>query len=101
MPDIFLILAMIFALIVGLLFFVPDRKLLNFVDYGPGDAARRLNRYAAVRLLIPMLVNLGCSAVAGRRPELTVPLIFLTPLSVLCVVLWVGVGSRRFAALET
>ena len=97
MHDIFLVLALVFVLVAGLLFFAPHRKLLNFVDYGPGGAVRRLNRYAAVRLLIPLLVNLGCHFMAARRPELTVPLVFLTPLSVLCVVVWVGIGSRRFA----
>ena len=49
MQDIFLVLALVFALVAALLFFAPDRKLLNFVDYGPNDAVRRLNRYAAVR----------------------------------------------------
>lgn len=100
MPDIFLILALIFALIAGLLFFAPGWRLLNFVDYGPGDAVRRLNRYAAIRLLIPLLVSLGCRFVAARRPELTVPLIFLVPFSVMCVVVWVGVGAGRMAALD-
>jgi len=100
MPDIFLILALVFAFIVGLLFFAPGWRLLNFVDYGPGDAVRRLNRYAAIRLLIPLLVTLGCRFVAARRPELTVPLIFLIPLSVMCVVVWVGAGAGRMAAQD-
>jgi len=100
MQDIFLVLALVFAFVAALLFFAPHRKLLNFVDYGPNDAVRRLNRYAAVRLLIPLLVNLGCHFVAARRPELTVPLVFLTPLSVLCVVVWVGVGAGRMAAQD-
>lgn len=97
MPDIFLILALIFAVIAGLLFFAADRKLLNFVDYGQGEAVRRLNRYAALRMLVPVAVSLLCSVIAGARPALTVPLLFLTPIAVLCVVVWVGVGAGRLA----
>ena len=60
MPEIFLIIACILAFIVVLLRFAPQRRVLNFVDYGSDGAVERLNRYAAARLALPIVVNLGC-----------------------------------------
>jgi hypothetical protein len=82
-------------IIVALLYFAPDRKLLNFVDYGSENAVRRLNRYAAVRLLLPVTVNIGCAYIAWILPKLTVPLLFLTPVSILCVVVWINTGTKQ------
>ena len=96
MPDIFLIFASLLALVVALLYFASNRKLLNFVDYGSPDAVRRLNRYAAGRLLLPVCVNLGCAYLAAIRPGLTVPLVFLTPVSILGAVIWINAGVQRF-----
>ena len=95
MPDIFPLFALLFAGIAALLFFAPERRILNFVDYGDAEAVRRLNRYAAPRMLIPAAVNLGCAVAAHLHPALSLPLIFLTPLSVLGVVMWVGIGAGR------
>jgi hypothetical protein len=89
-PEIFVLLAVPMAALSALLYVAPGRKLLNFVDYGAPDAVRRLNRYAAVRLLLPVAVNLVCAYIAALRPGLTVALVFLTPLSILCVVIWIG-----------
>ncbi len=98
MPDIFLIFACVLLAICALLYFVPHLKLLNFVDYGAPADIVRLNRYAAVRLLFPVLVNVVCSYVASRRPGLMMPLIFLTPLSILGVVIWISAGTNRLRA---
>lgn len=95
MPGLFLTLAFLLAVLVALLYFAPGWKLLNFVEYGAPDAVRRLNRYAAVRLLLPVLVNAGCAWLAALRPGLTVPLVFLTPLSILGAVIWINAGARR------
>lgn len=97
MPDIFLVIAALLALLAGLPFCAPDRRLLNFVDYGTGDAVRRLNRHAALRMLLPVAVNLGCALLARMHPQWSVPLLFLTPLSVLGVVLRVGVIAGRMS----
>ncbi|WP_313706716.1 hypothetical protein [Massilia sp.] len=95
MPDIFPVFALLFAGIAALLFFAPERRILNFVDYGDAEAVRRLNRYAAPRMLVPAVVNVGCAVTAHLHPALSPPLVFLTPLSVLCVVVWVGLGAGR------
>jgi hypothetical protein len=96
MPGIFLVLALLLTVLVALLYFASSRKLLNFVDYGSPDAVRRLNRYAAGRLLLPVCVNAGCAYLAAIRPGLTVPLIFLTPVSILGAVIWINAGIQRF-----
>lgn len=92
----FLLLAAIFLLLAAVLYAAPRRKLLNFVHY-PAQQAQvaRLNRYAALRLALPALVNLGCAWAVSHRPALMVPLVFLTPLSVLGVVVWIAAGIRR------
>jgi len=95
----FLLLAAIFLFLAVVLYAAPGRKLLNFVHYpaAPAEVAR-LNRYAALRLAVPALVNLGCAWAVAERPQLMVPMIFLTPLSALAVVVWIAAGARRFGA---
>ncbi|HBZ06141.1 MULTISPECIES: hypothetical protein [Massilia] len=95
MPNIFAVFALLFTGIAALLFFAPERRLLNFVDYGDAAAVRRLNRHAAPRMLVPAAVNVGCAIAAHLHPTLSVPLVFLTPLSVLGVVAWIGIGASR------
>ena len=95
----FLLFAAIFLILSIVLYAAPGRQLLNFVHYpATQDQVVRLNRYAALRLMLPVLVNLGCAWVVARRRGLMVPLIFLTPLSVLGVVVWIAAGARRFGA---
>jgi hypothetical protein len=95
MPEIFVVIALLLSGIAALLHFAAERKLLNFVDYGPGQAVARINRYAAARLLLPVCVNLGCAYLAAMRPGLAVPLLFLTPLSILGAVVWIAAGIGR------
>ncbi len=95
MPNVFLITALVFLVICALLYFAPHLKLLNFVDYKSDADTVQLNRYAAVRLLVPALVNVACSYVVALRPGLLVPLIFLTPLAVLATVVWINAGISR------
>ena len=95
MRDIFLIIALLLAMLAALRYFAPGLRLLNFVDYGSQSAVRSLNRHAAVRLLLPVIANLGCACLAARRPALAVPLLFLTPVSILCAVVWIGAGVER------
>lgn len=95
----FLLLAAVFLVLAAVLYLSPRRKLLNFVHYPAApEQAARLNRYAALRLALPALVNLGCAWAVAERPGLLVPMIFLTPLSALCVVVWIAAGARRFGA---
>ena len=98
MPEVFLTIALILFGLAILLWFAGGRRLLNFVDYGAAPAAR-INRHAAARLLLPVCVNAGCAWAAARHPQLTVPLLFLTPLSILGTVLWIGAGVHRLQAL--
>jgi hypothetical protein len=97
MPQVFLTIALILSGLAILLWFAGERRLLNFVDDGAAPAAR-INRHAALRLLLPVCVNAGCAWAAAQYPQLTVPLLFLTPLSILATVLWIGVGAGRLQA---
>jgi hypothetical protein len=98
MPEVFMVIALLLFAITVLLLVAGDRKLLNFVDYGAADAAR-INRYAAMRLLLPVAVNAGCAWIAATRPQLAVPLLFLTPLSILGAVAWIAAGVPRLKAV--
>ncbi|MFC4929847.1 hypothetical protein [Massilia sp. GCM10023247] len=97
MPGIFLLIALLLFLVAAVLRFSGERKLLNFVEYGPAQPVARINRHAAVRLLLPVCVNLGCAWIASVRPQLAVPLLFLTPLSLLAAVVWIAAGVNRLA----
>ena len=101
MSGIFLVIALLVAGIAVLLVATGERKLLNFVDYGAAQAPARINRYAARRLLLPVAVNLACAWLAVARPQLTVPLLFLTPLSILGAVVWIAAGVARLKAVPT
>lgn len=95
----FWLFAAIFFILGAVLYAAPGRKLLNFVHYPAAqDQVARLNRYAALRLMLPALVNLGCAWAVIERPGLMVAMIFLTPLSVLGIVVWIAAGARRFGA---
>lgn len=97
MSHLFLMFAAIFLILAVVLYAAPGWKLLNFVHYParPSEVAR-LNRYAAPRLALPALVNLSCAWAVADLPGLMVPMIFLTPLSALCVVVWIAAGAKRF-----
>jgi hypothetical protein len=54
---------------------------------------------------LPVMSNLSCCSPrssafspSGCTRRLMVPMIFLTPLSVLGVVVWIAAGARRFGA---
>jgi hypothetical protein len=98
MSEVFLLIALFLIAVAVLLYLAGDRRLLNFVDYGPALTVARINRYAAARLAFPAAVNLGCAYIAGIRPELAVPLVFLTPISILCTVVWIAAGISRLRA---
>ena len=97
MANVFLLIALLLSGLVVLLWLAGGRRLLNFVDYGAGRDGARINRYAAARLLLPVAVNLGCAWGARLRPELAVPLLFLTPLAILGAVVRIAAGLERFA----
>ena len=95
MQEVFIAIALVLFAITVLLLIAGNRKLLNFVDYGTVQSAARINRYAAARLLLPVLVNAGCAWIAATRPQLAIPLLFLTPISILCAVVWIAAGVHR------
>ncbi|KQQ96469.1 hypothetical protein [Massilia sp. Leaf139] len=95
MSDIFLLMTGLLSGIALVLYFFPYRQLLNFVDYGSPQATPRINRYAARRLLLPVAIHALCVPIAALRPELGVPLLFLTPLSILAAVVWIAAGVHR------
>jgi hypothetical protein len=99
MSDVFLVIALILLAIAALLNTATNRRLLNFVDYGSAQPAARINRYAAARLLLPACVNAGCAYIAAIRPQLAVPLLFLTPVSILGAVVWIAAGVHRLKAV--
>jgi len=95
MSAVFLVIALLLFGITVLLIAAGDRTLLNFVDYDAAQSAARINRYAAARLLLPVAVNAGCAWITATRPQLAVPLLFLTPLSILGAVVWIAAGVHR------
>ena len=99
MTEVFLVIALLLFALAVLLYTASDRKLLNFVDYDATPMVARINRHAAARLLLPVVVNAGCAAIAATRPQLGVPLLFLTPLSILGAVVWIGAGGHRLKAV--
>lgn len=99
MPEVFLGIALLLFALAVLLYAASDRKLLNFVDYSAAQTVARINRYAAARLLLPVAVNAGCAWTAAMWPQLAVPLLFLTPLSILGAVVWIAAGVSRLNAV--
>lgn len=95
MADIFLLIALILLVVAALLRFAGERKLLNFVEYGPAPTVARINRHAAARMLLPVCVHLGCAWLASVRPALSVPLLFLAWFSILAAVVWIAAGVHR------
>lgn len=65
MSDVFVMIALVLSGIAVLFTLAGHRKLLNFVDYGAAQSAARINRHAATRLLLPVLVNAGCAWIAA------------------------------------
>jgi hypothetical protein len=96
MAEVFWWMVLTLSGVAALLYSAGNRRLLNFVDYGTGTTARRINRYAAARLLLPVLVNAGCAGIAALHPHLALPLLFLAPLSILAAVVWIAAGMHRF-----
>ncbi len=94
----FLLIAMILLAAAALLYFAPQRKLLNIVDYDAVPSPARVNRYAAVRLLIPAAASAACAGMAALRPDLTVVLIFPAMVAILVAVVWIAAGVYRLKA---
>ena len=94
MPNIFPLLAALFLLMSAVLYFFPRTKLLNFVDYKAAGDRVALNRFAALRFLLPALVSVACSFGAAHDMRLTLPLIFVAMLSILAAVVWISAGWR-------
>lgn len=95
MDKVFLLIAALLSGIAALLYCAPRLRLLNFVSYDAPASVVRINRYAAARLLLPVGVSAGCAYIAGMRPELTVPLLFPTMISILAAVVWIAAGVTR------
>lgn len=95
MSKIFLLIGVLLLGISALLYSAPNLKILNFVSYGDAKSVSRINRYAAVRLLMPAFVFLACSYLVQTRPELAVPVFFPGIISILVAVVWVTAGVTR------
>jgi hypothetical protein len=95
MSGIFLIISTLLLGILAVLFIVPNLKILNFVSYDCAQSVSRINRYAAVRLLMPALVFLACSYIVQIHPKLAVPLLFPGIISILLAVAWIAAGVTR------
>lgn len=94
MPEIFLIIASVLIFVVTLLYLAPQRRLLNFVDYGSERAVAQLNRYAAARLVLPIAVNLACAVLAFAKPAYTLPMLFAGWIAILAAVIWIAAGAN-------
>ncbi len=95
MANIYLFIGVLFLGIAALLYFLPKRRILNFVDYDGQASIVRINRHAAPRLLLPVAVSAGCAYIVDMRPELAVPLLFPTIISILVAVVWISAGLTR------
>ena len=95
MAKIFLLIGVLLSGIAALLYFAPRLRILNFVDYDAASSAVRINRHAAPRLLLPVGVSAGSAYIAAIRPELAVPLLFPTIISILAAVVWIAAGLTR------
>lgn len=100
MPNVFLLIALLLAGMAALLCFVPKLKILNFVNYQASASVSRINRYAAVRLLLPVGASLACAYAVEIRPELLVPLVFPVMISILAAVVWIAAGLARLGTGE-
>lgn len=95
MPELFLFIALLLLGIAASLYFAPNLKILNFINYDSSHSVIQINRYAATRMLIPVIVSFTCFYIAENRPELTVPLIFSDIISILVAVVWIAAGVTR------
>jgi len=95
MAKIFLLIGVLLSGVAALLYFVPTLRLLNFVDYDAPSSVVRINRYAAPRLFLPVGMSAGCAYFVGGRPELALPLLFPTMISILAAVVWIAAGLTR------
>jgi hypothetical protein len=95
MPEIFLFIGLLLLSISALLYLMPNRKILNFVNYDTDQTTGTINRYAALRLLLPAFVFMTGSFFVQTRAELAVPLVFASIISVLIAVVWIAAGVNR------
>lgn len=95
MAKFFLLIGVLLAGMAALLYFAPKLRLLNVVNYDAPASVVRINRYAAARLLVPVGASAGCGYAAAIHPELAVPLLFLTMMSILVAVVWIAAGVTR------
>lgn len=98
MTVLFLLIALFLSCVAGVLYFAPQLKILNIVHYASTEQAIRINRYAAARLLLPVIVFLACAWIVEMRPELAVPLLFPSIIAVLGAVVWIAAGVTRLAS---
>ena len=95
MDNVFLLIAALLSGVPALLYCAPRIRLLNIVNYDGPASVERINRHAAVRLLVPVGVSSGCAYIAGTRPTWLVPLLFPAMLSILVAVVWIAAGVTR------
>ena len=92
----FFVFAGVFLFIIAVFLYVaPNRRILNFVNYDAASTPSQINRYAAARLLLPTLVFFTCAFIIRSRPELAVPLVFPSMMSILVAVVWIAAGVSR------
>lgn len=95
MSGIVIFVALVLSGMAALLYAVPSLRVLNFVNYDSARTVVRINRYAAVRLLLPALVWFASSWIIETRPKLAMPLIFAAIVSILVSVVWIAAGVTR------
>ena len=92
MSEIFLLIGLLLLCVCAVLYLMPNLKILNFVAYGTDQTERKINRYASVRLLVPSFVFTAASFVVQAQPELAVPFLFPSIISILVSVVWIAAG---------
>jgi hypothetical protein len=91
----FVLVVLAFGGVAALLWWQPQRRLLNFVPYDAVSDVEAVNREAARSMLLPLGAGLLVLGAALWRPEWSVPMVILLPLAVLGMVLRVSVAAGR------
>ncbi len=98
MFDVYILMAVVLFICALMFYFVGSRPLLNTVDYRTIADPSAFNKYVGLRMFIPALVAAACSLISYYEPKFALPLLMSIPLSVLGVVIWVAIGTKKFSA---
>ncbi|HEX4872451.1 MAG TPA: hypothetical protein VFV27_09080 [Nevskiaceae bacterium] len=86
------------ALVALIAAFGGNRPVLSSIEIPPGVPPARVNRYAAWRLLLPVVLGAVWVPLSFGRPALAVIGLLLWGLSQAAVFIWIAIGVQGLAA---